>query len=327
MATETWQHRDIITNGIRMHYVIQGGGRDKSGPYIILLHGFPEFWYSWRYQIPFFAEHGYTVVAPDLRGYNDTDKPRKGYDVPTLLRDIEGLIKGLGGGERMMSGTQWRERGAYVERSRHSDTQGESHSDAGGEKAIIVGHDWGGVLAWAFAARYPQMTERLVVMNAPHPEAMRRELRTLRQLRKSWYMFVFQIPWLPEYMLSRNRANEIGRMLRGAAVQKEAFPREVTAKYQEAMSKPGAMTAALNYYRQLFRHRPGFTTGGKTHVSAPTLLIWGEQDIALGIELTSGLEQWVDHIEIQRIPDSGHWVQQEKPEQVNQLMLDFLRGQ
>ncbi len=292
MATETWQHRDIITNGIRMHYVIQGGGRDKSGPYIILLHGFPEFWYSWRYQIPFFAEHGYTVVAPDLRGYNDTDKPRKGYDVPTLLRDIEELIKGLGQ-----------------------------------EKAIIVGHDWGGVLAWAFAARYPQMTERLIVMNAPHPEAMRRELRTLRQLRKSWYMFVFQIPWLPEYMLSRNRANEIGRALRGAAVQKEAFPREVTARYQEAMSKPGAMTAALNYYRQLSRHRPGFTTGGKTYVSAPTLLIWGEQDINLGIELTSGLEQWVDHIEIQRIPDSGHWVQQEKPELVNQLVLDFLRGQ
>ena len=254
---EMWQHRDIITNGIRMHYVTQG-----EGPLIVLLHGFPEFWYSWRYQIPFLAEHGYSVVAPDMRGYNDTDKPRRGYDVPTLLQDIVGLIKGLGQ-----------------------------------EKAIIVGHDWGGVLAWAFAMRYPAMAERLIVMNAPHPGAMLREIRTLKQLRKSWYIFYFQIPWLPEYLLLRNHANEIGRGLRGAAVQKSVFPREETAKYQEAMSKPGAMTAALNYYRQLFRPLPRASWGTKFDVSAPTLLIWGEQDIALGIELTSGLEKWVDNID------------------------------
>ena len=130
IAIEPWRHRDIITNGIRMHYVTQG-----EGPLIVLLHGFPEFWYSWRYQIPMLAEHGYTVVAPDLRGYNDTDKPRTGYDMATLIRDIEGLIKGLG----------------Y-------------------ERAMVVGHDWGGVLAWAFAMRYPYMTERLIVMNAPHLE-------------------------------------------------------------------------------------------------------------------------------------------------------------
>src|SRR5690242_3725788 len=142
---ETWQHRQIITNGIRMHYVIQG-----VGPLIVLLHGFPEFWYSWRHQIPFLAQHGYTVVAPDLRGYNDTDKPRTGYDVPTLVADIEGLVKGLGQ-----------------------------------ERAIIVGHDWGGVLAWAFAIRYPQMTDRLIAMNMSHPAAIMREMRTVKQLRKS----------------------------------------------------------------------------------------------------------------------------------------------
>ncbi len=193
-TTETWQHQYIVTNGIRLHYVTQG-----EGPLIVLLHGFPEFWYSWRFQIPFLAEHGYTVVAPDLRGYNETDKPRKGYDIPTLLRDIEGLVKGLGQ-----------------------------------QKATIVGHDWGGVLAWAFAMNYPEMTQCLIVLNAPHPAAMMREMRTLKQLRKSWYVFAFQIPWLPEYMLGRNNANEIGRMLRGAALQKSAFPREVTAKYQEA---------------------------------------------------------------------------------------------
>ncbi len=284
-SQETWQHRDIITNGIRMHYVTQG-----EGPLIVLLHGFPEFWYSWRYQIPFLAKHGYTVVAPDLRGYNDTDKPRRGYDVPTLLRDIVGLIRGLGQ-----------------------------------EKAIIVGHDWGGALAWTFAMRYPTMTERLIVMNAPHPGAMLREIRTLKQLRKSWYIFFFQIPWLPEYVLLRNHANEIGRSLRGAAVQKSVFPREETAKYQEAMSKPGAMTAALNYYRQLFRRLPRSSWGTKFQVTMPALLIWGEQDIALGIELTTGLEQWVDDIEIKRIPDSGHWVQQEQPDKVNEYMLEFLQ--
>ena len=282
LTTETWQHGEIMTNGIRMHYVTQG-----SGPLVVLLHGFPEFWYSWRYQIPFLAEHGYTVVAPDLRGYNDSDKPRTGYDVATLIRDIEGLVTGLGQ-----------------------------------EKAIIVGHDWGGVLAWAFAAAYPQMTERLIVMNAPHPAAMMREFRTLKQLRKSWYIFFFQLPWLPEYVLLRNNANEVGRMLRGAALQKYVFPRDVTAKFQQAMSKPGAMTAALNYYRQLFRRLPG---SSRVIISAPTLLIWGEHDIALGIELTTGLEQWVGNLEIKRIPDSGHWVQQEQPDKVNQFMLDFLQ--
>jgi epoxide hydrolase 4 len=286
-TTETWQHRDIITNGIRMHYVTQG-----SGPLIVLLHGFPEFWYSWRFQISFLAEHGYAVIAPDLRGYNDTDKPRKGYDVATLTCDIEGLIKGLGQ-----------------------------------EKAIIVGHDWGGAVAWVFAARYPEMTERLIVMNAPHPLAFQREMRTLRQLRKSWYIFFFQLPWLPEYMLLRNNANEVGRMLRGAAVQKSTFPREVTASFQQAMSKPGAMKAALNYYRQIFGRTPWSlaATSNGFRIKAHTLIIWGEQDIALGIELLNGLEQWVDSLQIRRIPDSGHWVQQEQPGKVNQLMLEFLQ--
>jgi epoxide hydrolase 4 len=268
-----------------MHYVTQG-----EGPLIVLLHGFPEFWYSWRYQIPFLAGHGYWVVAPDLRGYNYTDKPRKGYDIPTLLRDIEGLIKGLGQ-----------------------------------QKAVIVGHDWGGALAWSFAINYPAMTERLIVMNAPHPAAMMREMRTLKQLRKSWYIFAFQLPWLPEYLLGRNHAYEIGRMLRGAALQKAAFPGEETAKYQEAMSRPGAIKAALSYYRQLFRHPSVTFNRSDTRISARTLLIWGEQDIALGIELTTGLERWVNDIEIKRIPDSGHWVQQEQPDKVNQYMLEFLQ--
>lgn len=290
MATttaETWLHHDIITNGIRMHYVSQG-----SGPLIVLLHGFPEFWYSWRLQIPFLAELGYTVVAPDLRGYNDSDKPRTGYDVPNLLRDIVGLIKGLGQ-----------------------------------EKAIIVGHDWGGALAWSFATSYPQMTERLIVLNAPHPGALLRELRNPQQLRKSWYIFALQIPVLPEYILGRNHAKAIERMIYGAAVQKEAFPSYVLARYREAMNKPGALRASISYYRALFRNP--FHPGGsnlKAQITSPTLLIWGEQDIALDISLTRGLERWVPDIQVRRIPDSGHWVQQEKPELVNQWLAEFLQS-
>ncbi len=283
-TTETWQHRDIITNGIRMHYVTQG-----TGPLVVLLHGFPEFWYSWRYQLPFLADHGYTVVAPDLRGYNDTDKPRTGYSVSTLLRDTVGLIKGLGQ-----------------------------------EKAIIVGHDWGGALAWVFALRYPQMTERLVVLNAPHPQALMRELRTPQQLRKSWYIFFFQIPRLPEFILGRQHAAPIGKMLYESAVQKSAFPPETLSLYRDAMSKPGALRASINYYRATFRNP--FSTRASTTISAPTLLIWGDQDIALGIALTRGLEQWVPDLRIRHLPDSGHWVQQEKPEAVNALLLEFLQG-
>lgn len=289
VTTESWQHRDIMTNGIRMHYVAQG-----EGPLIVLLHGFPEFWYSWRHQFPVLAELGYTVVAPDLRGYNESDKPRCGYAVANLLRDIVGLIKGLG------------------------------H-----ETAIIVGHDWGGALAWQFAMTYPQMTEKLIGLNAPPPWTFVRELRTAKQFTKSWYILFFQLPWLPEYILGREHGQAIARMLYESAVQKAAFPQNVLDRYRDAMCKPGALTAALNYYRALFRNPGNLTSKSNLNltVSAPTLLIWGVQDIALDISLTYGLEEWVPNIHIERIADSGHWVQQEKPDEVNRLLTDFLRRQ
>jgi pimeloyl-ACP methyl ester carboxylesterase len=151
------------------------------------------------------------------------------------------------------------------------------------------------------------------------------EMRTRSQRRKSWYIFFFQLPWLPEYVLSRKNANEIGRMLRGVALQKEAFPRSETLKYQQAMSKPGAIRAALSYYRQLVRRGPRAYRGQNLQVNVPTLLIWGEHDIALGIELTHNLEPWVPNLQIKYIPDSGHWVQQEQPDKVNQYILEFLR--
>ena len=276
-----------MTNGIRMHYVHVG-----QGPLIVLLHGFPEFWYSWRKQIPFLAELGYEVVAPDLRGYNESDKPRTGYDIPTLLRDIVGLIRGLG------------------------------H-----EKAVIEGHEWGGALAWSFALAHPEMTERLVVLNAPHPWAFLRELRTIKQLRKSWYIAAFQIPWLPEYLLGRNHAELVASMLFRSAVQKKAFPPEVLDNYRDAMSKPGALRGSLEYYRHLIRRsiKGSMEVEDGTIIVAPTLLIWGEQDIALDRALTEGLQPWIPDLRVERLEDSGHWVQQEKPEQVNQLLAQFLK--
>ncbi len=168
------------------------------------------------------------------------------------------------------------------------------------------------------------MTERLIVLNAPHPAAFARELRTTQQLRKSWYAFAFQIPWLPEFLLGRKHAELIGKMLYSSAVRKTAFPPEVLAQYQDAMSKPGALRASINYYRAAFRLP--FITGSRTGttINTPTLLIWGDRDVALGINLTRGLEPWVPNLQIKHLPDSGHWVQQEKPDEVNTFLLEFL---
>jgi pimeloyl-ACP methyl ester carboxylesterase len=285
--TESWQHGSAHINGVRLHYVTQGEGK-----LLVLLHGFPEFWYSWRHQIPELAKH-FRVVAPDLRGYNESDKPVgvANYRIDTLTADVMGLIRAFGE-----------------------------------EKAVIVGHDWGGGVAWAFAAGYPQATERLIVMNCPHPGPFQKHLRSnRRQLRRSWYMFFFQIPWLPELGLRLNARRFVEQAFRGMAIRKEAFPDEELKKYAEAIRKPGAATAAVNYYRAAFRDavRKGERQFAK--ITCPTLLIWGEEDIALGKELTYDMEQYfTDRFEIKYIPQCSHWVQQEQPELVNQYMREFL---
>ena len=284
---ESWTHGFAHMNGVRLHYVTQG-----EGPLLVLLHGFPEFWYSWRQQIPELAKH-FKVVAPDLRGYNESDKPVgvANYRIDTLTADVMGLIRAFGE-----------------------------------EKAIIVGHDWGGGIAWAFAADYPQATEKLIVMNCPHPTPFQKHLRAnRRQLRRSWYMFFFQIPWLPELGLRLTAKRFMEQAFRGMAIRKEAFPDEELKRYVEAIRKPGAARAAINYYRAAFREvvRRGERQFAK--IACPTLLIWGEEDIALGKELTYDMEQYfTDRFEIKYIPQCSHWVQQEQPELVNQYMVEFL---
>ncbi|URD48891.1 alpha/beta fold hydrolase [Chroococcidiopsis sp. CCNUC1] len=279
----TWQHEYIISNGLRLHYVTQG-----EGPLMLMLHGFPEFWYSWRHQIPEFAKD-YKVVALDLRGYNDSDKPKaqSAYVMAEFIKDIEGVIKGLG----------------Y-------------------DKCILVGHDWGGAIAWSFAYAHPEMVECLIVLNIPHPAKFAEGFRTPQQLLKSSYMFLFQLPVLPEMLLQAGDYQAIENGLKGMAVNKSAFtPADIEA-YKDAAAKRGALTAALNYYRNMLQQ--GMTNPNWGVLNVPTLMIWGEKDTALGRELSYGTATYVNPFQVRYIPDASHWVQQEKPELVNEYMREFL---
>ena len=279
----SWQHAYITTNGVKLHYVTQG-----EGDLMLMLHGFPEFWYSWRHQIPEFAKD-YKVVALDLRGYNDSDKPadKSAYVMDEFILDVEGVIKGLG----------------Y-------------------DKCILVGHDWGGAIAWNFAYAHPEMVERLIILNLPHPAKFAEGMRNPQQLLRSSYMFFFQIPWLPEFLIQSSDYQPIETAIKGMAVNKSAFSKEDLEAYKDAAAKRGAMTATLNYYRNIFQQR--MTSQDWSVLEVPTLMIWGEKDTALGKELTYGTEAYVRDFKIKYIPDCSHWVQQEKPELVNQYMREFL---
>jgi pimeloyl-ACP methyl ester carboxylesterase len=285
-AQGEWAHREAVVNGVRLHYVEAG-----RGPLVLLLHGFPEFWYSWRHQLPALAAAGFHAVAPDLRGYNLSAKPpgAHSYRVEALVGDVLGLIRATG------------------------------H-----ERAALAGHDWGGGIAWAAAMRHPAAVERLVVLNAPHPAAFARELRTASQLRRSWYVFFFQLPWLPEWLFRRRDFAALGRTLRRDPARPGAFTEEDVRLYKEALARPGALTAAINYYRALFRDGTRWVGGRVPRIEAPTLLIWGERDRYLGLRLTEGLERWVPNVRVERLPDASHWVQCDAPERVNELMVEFL---
>lgn len=303
------EHRVVETNGIRLHCAVDG-----AGPLVVFLHGFPECWYSWRHQLAALAPH-FRVMAPDLRGYNESDKPAgvDAYAMPELVADVAGLIAAEGRSE-----------------------------------AVIVAHDWGGGVAWSFAMEHPELTKRLVVMNCPHLAIFQQRLRDdPRQLAKSWYMFFFQIPWVPETLLGLGHAWPIANAIRRATVQRGALGDEDLRVLREAASRPGALRSAINYYRAVFRSDEAlagmpsvlrrFLYGDRPvpparerledwpKITAPTMLIWGEQDVALRKELTYGMDPlFTSPPRIEYVPDSGHFVQQEKPELVNALLLDFL---
>jgi pimeloyl-ACP methyl ester carboxylesterase len=277
-------HRFVEANGVRFHCVEAG-----SGPLVILLHGFPEFWYAWRHQLPSLAERS-RVVAPDLRGYNLSDKPAGGYALEQLVADVAALISALGA-----------------------------------ERASLVGHDWGGAIAWATAMWAPSRVDRLAILNAPHPGAYLRELRrNPRQWLKSWYIGFFQLPRVPEWALGRRNCLAIARMLRDSAVDRETFSRADLMEYRRAMCRPGALRSALAYYRALGRTPPWELARRIRTINAPTLVIWGERDVALVPELAEGLERWVPNLRVEWVREAGHWIQHERPERVNRLLAEFI---
>jgi pimeloyl-ACP methyl ester carboxylesterase len=285
----TIRHGYANVNGIRLHYAESGGGDNL----VVLLHGFPEFWYSWKKQLHALSGT-FHVVAPDMRGYNLSDKPSKveSYRIDRLVTDVIGLIDHFGA-----------------------------------KQAAVVGHDWGAGVAWAVAQKHPDRVSKLAVLQVPHLAAWRANL-TFKQLLRSWYMFFFQIPGLPEWLIRRQNFRAIESTFQHKVGRKNSFTPEDVEAYKEAAQQPGALTGAINYYRanvfdRLFTRKRS-TDGSYGRVRVPTLFIFGEQDFAIIPRTVRGLEKYIDayYSEV-RIPDSGHWVQNEAPAEVNAALLDF----
>ncbi len=296
-----WDHRYMQVGDLRFHYVTAG-----SGPLLLLLHGFPEFWYSWRHQLSGLAGD-FRMVAPDLRGYNYSDKPLgvSQYRMDRLAGDVLGMLAALGE-----------------------------------ESAYLAAHDWGGAVAWVVAAHAPGAIRKLAVLNCPHPSALLYHLMTNPSQRKrSRYMFQFQVPRLPETIIRARDYRVIEKAFRGWAIDKSCFSDADIEMYKQAAAQPGALTGGINYYRAAFRQglrdqlqalrgrRSGRAgAAGLPAIQVPTLLIWAEEDRALGRELTEGMERYfAPGISFERkyIPACSHWVQQEQPDLVNGYLRDF----
>lgn len=271
--------------GLRMHAALAG---PEGAPLVVLLHGFPEFWYQWRHTMGVLAAAGFRVIAPDQRGYNLSGKGGP-YDLRTVAVDVVNLI-----------------------------------AAAGYESAHVVGHDWGGAVAWAVAAWNPERVRRLAVINLPHPLAMTEALEhfNLRQYLRSTYVVFFQIPGLPEWLLSRNNFTVLRRGLRSTS-RPGAFSDDDLGLYTDAWSQPGALSAMLGWYRAVWRTRRQVLSSRAQfeRITAPVLLLWGERDSALGVELAEASVPHMADGRLVRFPDGSHWVPAEMPQQIAQLLL------
>ncbi len=280
----------VDANGLRFE-VDKCGEGDRLA---ICLHGFPEHSYSWRYQLPVLADLGYQAWAPNLRGYGNSSKPDGvgAYAIETLMEDVAQLIDASGCSE-----------------------------------TIMLAHDWGAVIAWYFAMRQIRPLEHLVICNVPHPQSMSQGFN-LEQLKKSWYIFFFQIPSLPEKLFGRNEAAAMRDVMRNSSSDPGQFPDEVCEVYRRNAAQPGALTAMVNYYRALVRGGGAKRQRdlGFPIIETPTLMVWGEDDVALTKETTYGTENFVRDLTIRYLPKVSHWVQQEQPEAVNAMMSAFLQG-
>jgi len=286
------KHAYADVNGVRLHYVTVG-----RGPLVMFVHGFPEFWYEWKHQLREFGRD-HQAVAPDMRGYNLSSKPADlaEYEVQHLVEDLNALATRLG------------------------------H-----ERFVLVGHDWGGVAAWAFAIAHPERLRKLVIVNAPHPAIFEREIReNPAQQTASRYMLVFRSAAAEQMLAANNYARLVEILSRDLG---ERFTAADRAAYLEAWAQPGALTGGLNYYRaagvgpSAGEGAPAHGFGGdasRLTVRVPTLVIWGEQDRALLTGNLDGLERFVPDLTVERIPEGSHWVVNEHPERVNRLIRGFL---
>ncbi|MEF8812417.1 MAG: alpha/beta hydrolase [Halovenus sp.] len=302
---DEWRHETARVNGVDLHYVTveppANAVDNPTGtpPVAVLLHGFPEHWYAWRHQLSPLAAAGHRVVAPDMRGYNRSSAPDSvdSYGMADLVGDVRGLV---------------------------------GHLKA--PAVDLVGHDWGGLVAWETAIREPELVRRLAVLNAPHPAVYRRALRrSPDQLLRSWYVFLVQVPWLPERLLAAGEFRAVASML-GDTVDPDAFTPAEIRRYREAMARTESVSGPLNYYRAIARDTlradlrallPGGSRRDET-VDAPTLVVWGEQDRALSVDLLGGLDRWVPDLTVRRLPAASHWVQADAPERVTDELRAFL---
>jgi len=280
----------VAANGLTFE-VDKCGSGDKLA---ICLHGFPEHSFSWRYQLPMLADLGFEAWAPNMRGYGRSSRPTavSDYSLDNLVADVDGLIAASG------------------------------HKDV-----VLIAHDWGAVVAWQFAMKKTRALSHLIICNVPHPRAMRDAMGNgFAQLRKSWYIFFFQIPWLPEFVLGRKRAQPVADLFYNSCVDKAMFPVEVREVYRRNASQPGALTAMINYYRSLIRNGRKLASQPLSTIETPTLMIWGEEDVALTKETTYGTDKYVKDFRIRYLPGVSHWVQQEAPQTVNAMIKAFLNG-
>jgi pimeloyl-ACP methyl ester carboxylesterase len=288
-----WSHREVTANGARFHVAEHG---PADGPLVLLLHGFPEFWWSWRHQLVELGEAGYRAVAPDLRGYGASDKPPRGYDAYTLSSDVAGMVRALGARE-----------------------------------AHLVGHDWGAFLAWTVATLHPGVVSRLTVLGMAHPLRLAAALRSDRaQLKASAYIGFFQLPKLPEARLTRDGGAYVGEILRRWGGP--GFPdAETDARCREAMAVPGAAHCALEWYRWAVRSRTRpsglrFMSLLERGVGVPTLHLHGALDSCILPSTARGSGAWTRHAPYayEELPGVGHFVQQEAPELVGRRLLEHL---
>jgi len=285
--------RRIEANGLSFEVDEIAPAGASTGRLALCLHGFPESKFSWRFQLPLLAGLGYLAWAPDLRGYGGSSRPRgvAAYDIDRLVADVEGLI-----------------------------------AASGATETLLIAHDWGAIIAWHCAMRRIRTLSRLVIMNVPHPTRFAEDIASNpAQRRKSWYVAFFQLPWLPEFALTRNGARAIGEAFVGMAVDKSRFPEAVLEHYRANARAPGAMTAMVNYYRAAWRGRARMTPAQNT-VEVPTLIVWGKEDSALEASLVPGTERFVADLTVRYLPGVSHWVQQEAPETVNIMLEAWLTG-